>query len=66
MIELRISLLKEELDSLKRKDTTGCNMDIVERKATLVKGGENKLVDRLRRDSFDLYASVRQNVDQPL
>lgn len=56
LLESRISLLKDELDVLKRKKSTGCNMKIVGRKDADVKYGVNNLGDRLRQDIFDSYS----------
>lgn len=48
MLESCIGLLKDELDSLKRKESNRCNMKIVSCKVADVKGEVNNLVDGLR------------------
>lgn len=58
MLEYCIALLKDELDYLKQKEATGCNLKIVGGNATDAKGERKSLVDGLRRDTFDLYASI--------
>lgn len=66
MLESRSRLLKNELDSLKRKVSMGCDMDIAGRKVANADGKVNILVNGLRRDTFDSYASIQHNVDQTL
>lgn len=48
ILEFRIGLSKSELDTLKRKKSTECNIEIVGRKTAYTKGDVNNLVDRLR------------------
>lgn len=66
MLESRIILLKEELNPLKREETTGCDINIVGRRVADNKGDVSILVDRLRRDTFNSYASIRRNVEHLL
>lgn len=54
------------MDSLKRKESTGCDTKIVSRKVADAKGDKKSLVDGLRRDTFDSYASVRNSLDYSL
>lgn len=59
-------LLKYELDSLKRNESTGCGMEIVGPKVADAEGKVSSLLAWLRRDTFDLHASTQRNVDQTL
>lgn len=66
MLESRIRLLKVELDCLKRKESTGCSMGIVDRKAASTESKTDSVADGLCQDTFNLYASIRHNVDKKL
>lgn len=66
MGESCIGLLKNELDFQRRKETTGYKTEAVSCKVADAKGEVNSLDDGLRRDTFDMYASIRHNVDQTL
>lgn len=66
MLVACIGLMKDELDSLKRKESTACNMEVVSLKAADTKGKMNSLADHLRRDTFDSYASIRRTVGKSL
>lgn len=66
MLECYIGLLKDELESLKRKDLIGCDMEVVSHKVADSKGKVSNFIDRLHRDSFNSYSNIRQNVDQTL
>lgn len=66
MLESRISLLEEALDFLKRNESTGRDMEIVNRKLADAKNEVNNLVDGSHRDTFDSYTSIRHNVNQTL
>lgn len=63
-LDARIDLLKDELDSIKWKKSTGCNMKVMRRKSANANGKLNSLVDDLRRDIYYLYARLRHSVDQ--
>lgn len=58
-----ISLLKDELGYLKRKKLTGCEMEIMGCKVVDAEGKANDLADGMCQDTFDLYASIRPNID---
>lgn len=66
MVESRINLLKDELNSLKWKESTGCDTDIVCRNVVEAKSKVNNLINELRQTTFDLYGSIRHNFDQTL
>lgn len=58
MLESLISLLKDKPDLLTRKGTTGCNIDIVSRKATDAKDTVSSLANGLRRNILESFASI--------
>lgn len=62
----RIVFSKDELDSLKRKEPAGFDMEVVGRKIADANGKASNLVEGLRRDTFDSYASIRHDGDQKL
>lgn len=64
--EFRMGFLKDELDSLKRKVMTRCDINIVGREVVEAKGKVNMLIDGLRHDTFESYTNIRRNVDQTL
>lgn len=66
MLEARTSLLEDVLGSLERKESTGYDLEAVHLKVADVKGDMKDFIGGLRRDSFDLYASVRHSVDRSL
>lgn len=66
MLVSRIGLLMDELNLLKRKETSGCGMDIVVCKFVDAKGEVNKFFDGLCHNTFASYANIRQNIDQTL
>lgn len=66
ILEVCIDLLKNEPDSLNRKESIGCNTEFVSRKVADAVGDINNLAGGLRLDTFDCYASIQHNVDQPL
>lgn len=66
MPEYRTSLLKDELDVLKQKETKGCNMGTVHRKVVHARGEVNNLVDGLLRSIFESYTGIRHNGNQSL
>lgn len=61
MPKARTDLLKDDVDSLKRKESFICNMDVGRRKVADVKGDMEELVHGLHQGPFFLYASIRQN-----
>lgn len=64
MPDARVSFLADELDLLKRKVSTGCDMVVVRRKVADAKGDIKKLGDGLCRYTFDSYVSSLHNIDQ--
>lgn len=66
MLESCIGLWKDGLYLLKRKESTGCDVEVVSRKVANAKGKDNNLVDETRQDTFNLYAHNRHSVDQTL
>lgn len=66
MLKSWAGLLTNDLDALKQKETTGCVMEVWGCKAADAKSKINSLVDELRHDTFESYASIWHNVDQPL
>lgn len=54
LLESRTRLLKDELYSLRRKESPGCDMKLVGRQVADARGEVNNLVHGLRRDTFDL------------
>lgn len=48
LFELHISLLNDVPESLKRKESTKCDTEVVSRKAADAKRNKNNLVDGLR------------------
>lgn len=61
-----IGLYEDETDSLKRKELTGCNMEVVRHKASDANGGMKKVNCDLYLHIFSSYANIRQDVDQLL
>lgn len=66
IVKSRISLLENELDFLKRKKPAACNKEVLGRMIADAKGEVNSLIDGLRRDTFNPYASIRHSVNQTL
>lgn len=66
MIETRISVLKDELESLKRKESISCSVKIVDCKVADADGDMHDLVGCLRRYTFDTYACIRHGDDRLL
>lgn len=66
MLEDHIDLLKKELGLLKRKESTGCDMDAELCKVADAKHEIKELFGGLRWETFTSYASIRYNVDQSL
>lgn len=64
MLESRTGLLKDELELLKRKESNGCNMEVVRRKVADAKGEENYLVDGSCPGTFHLYDNIRHSFYQ--
>lgn len=62
----RIRLVKDALDLLKREVSISCNMIVVSCKVENTKGNFYGLTKGLCRASLDLYASIRQSVNQSL
>lgn len=58
MLESRQSLLKDDLDLLKGKHSTGCGMEIASRRVVDAEGGVNSFVDGLRRENFDSFVGI--------
>lgn len=61
-----IGLLKDELESLKQKELTECNTEVVRCKVAKAKDKVTNVVDGLPRDTFDSYDNIRHNIDQTL
>lgn len=51
---------------LKRKKSTGCDVEVVGCKVADAKRDTNSLVDGLRQDTFDSYDSICRNINQLL
>lgn len=66
MLKAHVRLLKDQLNSLKREDSNGCNMELVRRKVADAKRGRKKLAVGFRRNIFGSYASLRHSVNQSL
>lgn len=58
MLEAHVDLSKNELDLLKQKESTSCDMEVVGRKAMNANGDKNEMVGGFRRDTFCSYASL--------
>lgn len=65
MLEDRVDLLKNELDLLKQKAPTGCNMDVVRRNVADYKLDVKELDGGLRRKTSSSYARTLRNIGQP-
>lgn len=64
MLEDRIGVWKYELDSLKWKKSTSCDMKLVSRKVADAKDDMDSLVDGLRLDTSNSYARIQHSVDK--
>lgn len=66
MLEACIDLLKDKPNLIKRKDLTGCNMEVVCYKVAATKGGLKELAGGFCRDTAAACACIWHNVDQSL
>lgn len=66
MLEARVGLLEVEQASQKRKELTGCNIEVVHRKVPEANGDIKELNRGMGRDTFGSYASILHNADQSL
>lgn len=66
ILEAFTCFLKEELDSLKRRESAVCNAEVVSRKVANAKSNMNHLIDGLRQGTFKLYAFIQYCIDQSL
>lgn len=66
MLEARIGLLIDELDSLKRKEPTACNTEVVSRKVVDENSDGNDLVDGIRRRTIVSCVSFQHDVNHLL
>lgn len=53
MLNARIDLLNNKLDTTKQNEWTGCDMEVICSKVANTKGEMDSLEDGLRRDTFD-------------